>query len=413
MGDRFRDGRGGEQVAGRVHRHRRPLAQEVLLRCEAAGQAEQVALDLLGAAGVAHADGLDPLRAVHLDDLADDRPHARRQLGAAGRAVGDDHGGDAGADRLQRGDVLGHLVRAGEDDRDVAGLDRVLRRESHGSAAEHHAGYVVAGEDLHRLECAGRDHDRLGLRHDEQVGADQRHLRPLVEPERPVLAQQLDALVRLDLREQLAQRVARRAVPQAAARVLALVGDDHRRAFLGRAERGGQARGPGTEHHDVGVPVDALEVAGEVALVDLAEPGHLADHRLDLGPQPARLDQRLVVEADRQELVRQPRVVHGQRVALEREHHVLGFDLHPVARRARAAAHARLAVDLHEAVRAVAAHAQEAAAAVVLEGAGDGVDACAVERGADRVARVDRDLPAVEAEGLGGRVRPSHAGPGW
>ena len=306
---------------------------------------------------------------MHLDDLADDRAHARRKLRAAGRAVGDDHCGDLGADRLQRRDVLGHLVRPGEDHGDVAGLDRVLGRKSHRATAEHHAGHVVAGEDLHRLERAGRDDDRLGLRHDEQVRPDQRHLGPLVEPERAVLAQQLDALVRLDLREQIPHGVARRALPEPAARVLALVGDDHRGAFLGRAEPGGQAGRACAQHDDVGVPVDALEVAGQVALVDLAEAGHLADHRLDLGPQPARLDQRLVVEADRQELVRQLRVVHRQRVALQREHDVLRLDLHAVGGRARAAAHARLAVDLHEAVRAVAAHAQESAAAVVLEGA--------------------------------------------
>ena len=61
MGDRLRDGRGGEQVADGVHGHGRALAQQVLLRREAAGEAEQVALDLLGAARVAHADGLDAL----------------------------------------------------------------------------------------------------------------------------------------------------------------------------------------------------------------------------------------------------------------------------------------------------------------------------------------------------------------
>ena len=111
----------------------------------------------------------------------------------------------------------------------------------------------------------------LGCGHDEQVGPDQRHLGPLVEPERAVLAQQLDALVRLDLREQIPHGVARRARPEPAARVLALVGDDHRGACLGRAERGGQACRACAQHDDVGVPVDALEVAGEVALVDLAE----------------------------------------------------------------------------------------------------------------------------------------------
>jgi hypothetical protein len=218
--------------------------------------------------------------------------------------------------------------------------------------------------------------------------------------------------VRLDLRKELRNGVARRPRAEAHARLGALVGDDHRGSRLGGAERGGQAGRARAQHDHVGMAVDPLEMARQVALVDLAEAGDLADHRLDPRPQPARLDQRLVVEADRQELVRQLHVVHGERVALEREHDVLRLDLHAVARRARAAAHAGLAVDLHEAVRAVAAHAQEPAAAVVLEGAGDGIDSCAVERGADRVACVDRDLPAFEPEGLGGLARVSHAGPG-
>ena len=72
-------GAGGEQVAGRVHRHGRcPGAAGSPAACRLPERQQQVALDLLGAARVAHAHGLDALPAVRLDDLAA-RWRARRR----------------------------------------------------------------------------------------------------------------------------------------------------------------------------------------------------------------------------------------------------------------------------------------------------------------------------------------------
>src|SRR5204862_7979477 len=66
-----------------------------------------------------------------------------------------------------------------------------------------------------------------------------------------------------------------------------------------------------------------------------------------------------------------------------------------------AGAHRRVAVDLDEAVGALAAAAQEATRAVVLERAREDADAVGVERRGDRVAgeALDRPAPPRERDG--------------
>src|SRR5207245_1073800 len=77
------------------------------------------------------------------------------------------------------------------------------------------------------------------------------------------------------------------------------------------------------------------------------------------------------------------------------------------ARRFDARAHVRDAVDLHQAVRARAAAAEEPARPVVLEAAREHAAAAGEERGGDRVALVALDGLVVEEE----RERPAAVDP--
>ena len=80
---------------------------------------------------------------------------------------------------------------------------------------------------------------------------------------------------------------------------LALVDGEHRLARLRSRDRGREARRPEADHEHVGEAMHALAIARDVELRDRAAARDAPHQRLDLGPQPARLDQRLVVEAGR------------------------------------------------------------------------------------------------------------------
>ena len=146
----------------------------------------------------------------------------------------------------------------------------------------------------------------------------------------------------------------------------------------------------------IGMRVAGLAVRGRLQLRDRAAAGHPPHHRLGAGPGPARAQQRLVVEADRQEPVHA--VEHSQRIAIGGR--PAGLPVHPLPRRRSCdtRAHAGVAVDVQHAVRAVACEAVQSAAAVVLERPREHADARAVQRGSDAVARFDRNLPSLEIE---------------
>ena len=176
----------------------------------------------------------------------------------------------------------------------------------------------------------------------------------------------------------------------------ALVAQQHRPPGLGRRERRGQACHTGADHDDIGMRVAGLAVRGRLQLRDRAAACHTPHHRLGAGPGPARAQQRLVVEADRQEPVHA--VEHSERVAIGGR--PAGLPVHPLPSRrcCHTRAHAGVAVDVQHAVRAVAGEAVQSAAPVVLERPREHADAGAVQRGSDAVARFDRNLTSLEIE---------------
>src|SRR5512132_1378326 len=114
-------------------------------------------------------------------------------------------------------------------------------------------------------------------------------------------------------------------------------------------------------------------------------------------PQTAGPDECLVVEAGRcqpaADEIGPPHQVEAQRGRRVHVPHV-----HALANGLGAGADARPAVDLHQAVRAVARAAEQPPGPVVLEAAGDHPSAGGMKRGADRVSLVCVHALAVELE---------------
>ena len=187
---------------------------------------------------------------------------------------------------------------------------------------------------------------------------------------------------------------------QAPARLRALVGEHDVGTELRRGSRRAQAGGPTPDHEHVGVPAAVLgaPLALGLRLAQLAETGGVSEDLLVERPEPARPDEGLVVEARRRERAADE-VGGAHHVELEAGRRVHVLDLHALAKRLGAGADAGRAVHGHEAVRALAGAAEEAAAAVVLEGAREGALAPGEESRPDRVALEAADLLAVEGEG--------------
>ena len=132
-------------------------------------------------------------------------------------------------------------------------------------------------------------------------------------------------------------------------------------------------------------------------LVELPEPGRVAQELLVERPEPPRPDEGLVVEARRRE---RPAELVGRahQVAVERAEEVLARDDGARADRLGADAHVRDPVHGHLTVRAVARAALQAARPVVLEAAREDAPAGGEERRAERVALEALDRLAVEGE---------------
>ena len=151
------------------------------------------------------------------------------------------------------------------------------------------------------------------------------------------------------------------------------------------------------EHVGVAAAVLGPPLALGLLVAQLAEPGGVAQDLLVQRPQPARPDERLVVEAGRRELGRR-RVGDLHHVELERRLRVDVLDDEPLAGRLDAGPRAGAPSTEHEAVGALAGDAHQAAAAVVLEAARERPLAGGVQRRADRVALERGDALAVERE---------------
>src|SRR6185312_14096260 len=179
---------------------------------------------------------------------------------------------------------------------------------------------------------------------------------------------------------------------------------DERRvaAVAGGVKRRLEARLAAADHEHVDVPVHLLVAAvAAVVRVELAEARRRAQELLVVLPRPPGADERLEVEAHLHPERRRRRRQRVQRVALERRPGVDVLDLHALLDGRHTGAHGRVAVDLDEAVGALAAAAQKAAGAVVLERAREDADAVGVERRGDRVAgeALDRPAPPRERDG--------------
>ena len=141
---------------------------------------------------------------------------------------------------------------------------------------------------------------------------------------------------------------------QPPARLGSFVDEHDVRAALGRGERGRQSGRAAADDEQIGVPAPVLGTPGPLGLRlrKLPESGGVAQHPLVHRPQPARADERLVVEAGRRERATE-RVGHRHHVVLEAGLGVEVLDRRTVARGLGAGADPRRAVDRHQAVRAV------------------------------------------------------------
>ncbi len=319
----------------------------------------------------------------------------------------------AGVDDLGDLDARGGEVRGrgvargvrGDHDGAVTGPDGVQVRQPACGAGEHDAGQVVAAEHVRALDQPGGHDERLRPRLDQslvdarQVPLHDRNPVVVVAREGDRVGEHLDRRLRGDLGDELAQRrelgrVAAEA--EVAAEAVLLVDEQH----LGPGASGGDGRRqPGrsaADHEDVGVGVALVVHRLRGVRRDLARVHELPEHLLVGRPQTLRLDERLVVEAGREEAPGQ--TVDGLQVELQRRPRVLRTDLHAVTHELVRSADVRLVTDLDQAPRVEPVGRDQAARPVVLVAAGEHPHAGRGQRGDDRVAGVRAVCLAVPAE---------------
>ena len=171
-----------------------------------------------------------------------------------------------------------------------------------------------------------------------------------------------------------------------------LVADDHARPRMCRGARRGKSRWARADDEHVAVRVLMLVVIRIGCARGAAHPGSAADHVLVAHPglRRCRPHERLVVEACRNEPRRH--VVDGTDVEAKRRPAVLARRDQSVVERLDRRAHvglgARAFADLQQRARLLDARGVDAARPVVLEAAGDKMDAVREKRRGDGVARV-------------------------
>ena len=176
-----------------------------------------------------------------------------------------------------------------------------------------------------------------------------------------------------------------------------------------RATGGQRRRKPGDSsscNKDIDGAVEVLVGVGIAVPRSLPQPGGLADEGLEkMFPQRARVDERLVVEARRQEL-RQP-VVENPDIALERRPVVLTARLETVEEFGGGSAcvgfEALVSAEVQQRVRLFGAVGDDPPGAVIFEASPDEELIVRQQGGGDGIALKPLHLPAVEAEcqGLG------------
>ncbi len=307
--------------------------------------------------------------------------------------------------RQVEGDAVAMGVGGG-DHRALAGLDAVEADQTLHGRAQHHPRQVVAAEHHRLLEGAGRQHDLLGAQLDQTVAA--HHGEPLVgEPAGAArLVQQRDVA---PLGERPAQPLRLLGAPaglgpeagvvEGAAGARLIVDQQHLAAGLGGLQGGRQPGRAGADHRHVGEHVGLVVVAVRRPAVDDAEAGLRPDEPLPELPGPARLVERLVVEAHRHEAAELPEP--GAAVAVEPAEDVERRDLHARDNGPAVGEHVGLVAHLDERVGVLAAGGEHAARTVVLERARQHANAIGGERAGDGVAGIADVVAAFETERYG------------
>ena len=330
-----------------------------------------------------------------------DAAAGRRRLRLRSR-VGERLDLDAGRLELER--QLGAAVVAGDHDGAPARSHAVERQQAPCRPAKHHAGQVVVLEDHRVFESARGDDDLAGAEPDEAISLEHAEQVVLVEPEGRRAGEDPDPFRGRDLCAQVPRHLPARASglrarvePPAAPELRLVVHEQHARTPARGLQRPRHAGRAAADHRDVREEVRALVLARRfLGEGDASEPREPPEDALVRRPEPARMDEGLVVEAHGEQEV-EP-VEDRESVPLERGPGVLGLDPLAVAQGLHAGADVRHAVDVDQAVRAVAAAAEQPARPVVLEAPAEDPHTGRVERRADAVAGEARERPARERE---------------
>ncbi len=283
---------------------------------------------------------------------------------------------------------------------------------------------IVGIEQRRSFRRAGGQHQAVRADPDERAALGDRHQPVVVDPDRGRRRQVLDPRFGGDQLRQprgclepgqpidpFVAGYPLRPHSQVAAQGCPVIGQHDPRAAGGRLERR-QATGRTATHDGHGrvqVAPPLLQVRARLD-IDPAKPRDPAQDRLVQRPEAARADERLVVEADREEAL-EP-VGQAEHVEPQRRQRVLVADGHAGRDRRHAGADVRLAVHLDQAVRAASGCAQDRARPVVLEAARQDIDVIGGQRRRDGVPADPGVTLAIEPERHGFPMAKLGAGRG-
>ena len=227
--------------------------------------------------------------------------------------------------------------------------DTVAQRQGPRRAGEHHAGNVIAVEHQGSLDRALRQHHfaradppqtlarALGIAGREMIGQplDRADEILVVEAERRGARQDTHIGHRRERHQRLGQPAPlRRIGERSAARLLALVDQDHPAAALRRRQRGLDPGRAAADHQRLAMRIGRGIMIGIARRRAFAQPGHTADRRLvKLLPRRARPHEGLVVETRREE--RPKSVIDRAEIEAERRIAVLACRNEPGVERHR------------------------------------------------------------------------------
>ena len=342
------------------------------------------------------------------------QPLSRRQdvvVGSTGLEAGVHDRGhpDAGVEQLVREPRAG--CGTTDYDRARTGLDRVQVQQPAHPAAEHDAGQVVVLEHRGIFVPPRCDDQAFGAQVDQPLALHDAEQPAFVAAEHRSRGQHFDVGLRADALDQTLRHCKTGHAgarfgwhvtgpdlkPQMAAECGLVIDQSDVTTAPRGFVRGTESRGSATDDGYVRMPVFMVGVEfGPRLYTEAAQSGDAAQQLFGQRPRPTRTNERLVVETDGQQNVEF--LDQRQRVETERRPGVLGTDAHARADRLGTRAYARRAIDVHQAVGAVARQAQQPARAVIFEAAAEDALPRGVQRRGDGIARLGGDVAAVERE---------------